>query len=67
MSFRGAVLSQLPQAVITSSVATRHYGVSALSIVSDEEDRKQEIIQNEFTGREQVNKVRVSNLWSMVI
>lgn len=39
MQIRGAVLSQAPQeAVITSTVATRHYEVSALTVWQDDDE-----------------------------
>ena len=56
---RGAVLSQLPkEAVITSTVATQHYGVSALAAYDEAEDAGQPICKDRFTGRDRVSKAR---------
>lgn len=61
--FRGAVLSQLPdEATITSSVATRHYGVSAMSEYEDIRDRGQEKVWSEADGKYKVSKVSLSLL-----
>ena len=60
MSFRGAVLSQLPQeAAITSTVATKHYGVSANAAYDKREDAGQEVIIDKYTGKKKVSKVRL--------
>ncbi|KAL8865909.1 MAG: hypothetical protein Q9198_009115 [Flavoplaca austrocitrina] len=57
----GAVLSQLPQeAAITSTVATKHYGVSANAAYDRREDAGQEVIIDKYTGKKQVSKVRLS-------
>ncbi|KAL8887793.1 MAG: hypothetical protein Q9215_004678 [Flavoplaca cf. flavocitrina] len=58
ISFRGAVLSQLPQeAAITSTVATKHYGVSANAAYDRREDAGQEVIIDKYTGKKQVSKM----------
>jgi len=57
-SVRGAVLSQLPkEAMITSSVATRHYGVAASSLYNSYEDKGQTILLDQQTGKEKVMKM----------
>lgn len=60
-NFRGAVLSQLPQeAAITSTVATKHYGVSASAVYSEAEDSGQPTSIHRFDGKRRVQKVRLS-------
>ncbi|MCJ1377667.1 hypothetical protein MMC17_000763 [Xylographa soralifera] len=55
---KGAVLSQLPQeASITSSVATRHYGVAALSSYNEAEDSGQPKKRDDNTGIDRVLKM----------
>ncbi|MCJ1283392.1 hypothetical protein MMC26_002720 [Xylographa opegraphella] len=55
---KGAVLSQLPQeASITSSVATRHYGVSAMSTYNEAEDSGQIKKKDTYTGVDRVSKM----------
>ena len=54
---RGAVLSQLPnEALVTSIVATRHYGVRARYQYADE-DIGQETWFDEFHGNYRVSRV----------
>jgi hypothetical protein len=43
--------------VITSSVATRHYGVAARSPYNSHEDKGQPILLDQRTGKEKVKKV----------
>ncbi|KAL9027295.1 MAG: hypothetical protein Q9196_004162 [Gyalolechia fulgens] len=55
---RGAVLSVLPQeAAITSTVATKHYGVAANAPYDKNEDAGQPSITNRYTGKEKVSKM----------
>ncbi|MCJ1301655.1 hypothetical protein MMC08_004456, partial [Hypocenomyce scalaris] len=55
---KGAVLSQLPdEATITSSVATRHYGVSANNDWEEIRDRGQEKVWLESHGKFKVAKM----------
>lgn len=52
------MLSQLPdEATITSSVATRHYGVSAMTEWEESRDRGQEKDWSETDGKYKVAKV----------
>ncbi|KAL8642198.1 MAG: hypothetical protein Q9226_008534, partial [Calogaya cf. arnoldii] len=54
---KGAVLSQLPQeAAITSTVATKHYGVAANATYHEREDAGQAITINKYTGKQRVSK-----------
>lgn len=54
----GAVLSQLPQeALIVSNQATRHYGVSALSIYEEKIDEGQPKIWDSSIGKFRVSRV----------
>ena len=56
---RGAVLSQLPnEALVTSVVATRHYGVRATSQYVDE-DVGQETWFDESRGHYRVTRVKI--------
>ncbi|KAL8946545.1 MAG: hypothetical protein Q9222_007072 [Ikaeria aurantiellina] len=55
---RGAVLSQLPQeAAITSTVATKHYGVSARAPYDPIVDAGQPTTLNKYTGKTRVEKM----------
>lgn len=57
MQVRGAVLSEAPQeAVITSTVATRHYGVTAFSVWQDD-DEGQVKSWDEYRERYRVEKM----------
>lgn len=52
-------MSKLPrEAAIVSSVATRHYGVSALWEYDPAEDAGQPIHKDDYTGQDRVKKVR---------
>ncbi|KAL8667386.1 MAG: hypothetical protein Q9202_000602 [Teloschistes flavicans] len=54
---KGAVLSQLPQeAAITSTVATKHFGVSANAPYDEREDRGQPTTTSKYTGKQKVSK-----------
>ncbi|KAL8693889.1 MAG: hypothetical protein Q9218_001354 [Villophora microphyllina] len=55
---KGAVLSQLPQeAAITSTVATKHFGVSANAPYDEREDRGEPTTTNKYTGKQKVSKM----------
>lgn len=55
---KGAVLSQLPQeAAITSTVATKHYGVSASAVYNESEDSGQPTTIHRFDGKRRVHKM----------
>jgi len=55
---KGAVLSQLPQkAVVTSTVATRHYGIVALSPYNATEDMGQPTLIDHWTSKVRVRKM----------
>src|ERR1700722_16058986 len=55
---RGAVLSQLPtEAVVTSTIAARHYGVMCRSPYNELEDAGQERIYDASLGKYKVQKV----------
>ena len=57
-SFRGAVLSQLPQeASIVSNQATRHYGVEARSLFDEQRDKGQQKFWDATAGVHRVDKV----------
>jgi hypothetical protein len=58
LAYRGAVLSQLPEeAVITSTVAPRHYGVSANEDYNQYEDAGQRPSYDASLGKSRVKKV----------
>lgn len=55
---RGAVLSQLPhEAVVTSTIAPRNYGVAAMDIFDEVRDKDQARTRDETTGRWRVKRV----------
>lgn len=54
---RGAVLSQLPEeAAITSTVSTKHYGVSANSTYDEKEDAGQPTTVHKYNGKRRVKR-----------
>jgi hypothetical protein len=56
--FRGAILSQLPsEAVITSTVAVRHYGVEAHSTYKESEDAGQPKFWDKYYGQYRCSKM----------
>lgn len=55
---KGAILSQLPsEAVITSTVAVRHYGVEAHSVYKESEDAGQPKFWNKYYGQYRCSKM----------
>lgn len=55
---RGAVLSRLPQeAIIVSTQATRHYGVSAMELYDDEFDKGQLKVYDASDGKNRAKRV----------
>ncbi|CAO1601112.1 hypothetical protein XANCAGTX0491_004776 [Xanthoria calcicola] len=55
---KGAVLSQLPEeAAITSTVSTKHYGVSANALYDEKEDAGQPTTVHKYNGKTRVEKM----------